>query len=276
MKLSVLLPVSLAADLPDMMQKTLKIGQVGRALAIFRVDEVWIYDDNEPKVKHKSKERELVTTILRYMETPQYLRKLLFPKNPVLKYAGMLLPLRTPHHPLIHERTTPGSIREGVVIGMRENGCVVEIGLKKKAFVNAKLEEGQRCTVQIVCSDRNFYLAKLVDPESTGEYWGFRVHTANSLLAAARESRADFKLATSRVGSPLYGVIEKIKNSSKLAVAFGGPYAGIPEICKRQGCTASEIFDAVVNTIPNQGVATVRTEEALIATLALINIMGRE
>jgi hypothetical protein len=58
-----------------------------------------------------------------------------------------------------------------------------------------------------------------------------------------------------------------------MAVVFGGPHAGLLEICKRQGIDAKEFFDVVVNTIPNQGTATVRTEEALIATLALLNVL---
>jgi hypothetical protein len=275
MRISVLLPTSLAADLPDLMQKTIKIGQIGRALAIFRVDDVWIYNDGDPRIKNQAKERELICTILRYMETPQYLRKLLFPKSPLLKYAGLLPPLRTPHHPRAGEKNIRGSFRDGVVVEVEGDRSVVEIGLKKKAIVRAKLERGRRVTVRIVDTREDAYQAKIVSPTSTGEYWGYRVHVAESLPSAVRSTKSDLTLGTSRTGSPLYGVIEKIKNSRALAVAFGGPYAGIHEICRRQGCAASQVFDAVVNTIPKQGVATVRTEEALIATLALLNQLVR-
>jgi predicted SPOUT superfamily RNA methylase MTH1 len=53
---------------------------------------------------------------------------------------------------------------------------------------------------------------------------------------------------------------------------FGGPYGGLFEICSSQGVDISR-FDFVVNVIPNQGTATVRTEEALLATLAILNVM---
>ncbi|MEB2837263.1 MAG: hypothetical protein GSR80_000390 [Desulfurococcales archaeon] len=33
-------------------------------------------------------------------------------------------------------------------------------------------------------------------------------------------------------------------------------------------------FDYIINTVPNQGTLTVRTEEALHATLALLNAVG--
>lgn len=78
--LSVLLPSSLVSDGRSLLEKTLKLGMVARSLAIFRVEEVVIYEDRDPHVKDRRKEMELITTVLRYAETPQYLRKLLFPK----------------------------------------------------------------------------------------------------------------------------------------------------------------------------------------------------
>jgi predicted SPOUT superfamily RNA methylase MTH1 len=41
---------------------------------------------------------------------------------------------------------------------------------------------------------------------------------------------------------------------------------------ERQGRRIEEAFDFIVNTVPNQGTATVRTEEAVQATLALLNM----
>ncbi len=50
-KLEVQLPASLVADGSDLRQKTLKIGQVARALSIFRVDKVSIYKDDDENVE---------------------------------------------------------------------------------------------------------------------------------------------------------------------------------------------------------------------------------
>jgi hypothetical protein len=44
------------------------------------------------------------------------------------------------------------------------------------------------------------------------------------------------------------------------------------EIVGANGEKLDSIFDFVVNTIPDQGTATVRTEEALLATLAVFNV----
>jgi len=239
--ISVLLPTSLVADTQNLEQKTLKIGSVGRALAIFK------------------------------------LRKLLFPQTSTLRYAGLLPPLRTPHHPLRNEKTEVGQHREGVVIKKLQNCSVVEVGLKKKALVEERLEVGTRCTVKISGTTGKFLKGKIVSPSEISQYWGYRVFEAKNLKRGLETVNADFTMGTSRLGSDLYGAIENIKNSgaSSLGVVFGGPYAGIFEICKRQGLSPEETFDAIVNTVPGQGTATVRTEEALTATLALLNALMR-
>jgi len=54
-------------------------------------------------------------------------------------------------------------------------------------------------------------------------------------------------------------------------VAFGAPSRGLHEIAEDEGLRLGSIVDFVVNTIPKQGTATVRTEEALLASLAIFN-----
>ncbi|MCX8171858.1 MAG: RNA methyltransferase, partial [Candidatus Bathyarchaeota archaeon] len=90
------IPASTVSDVPHLREKTLKIGWIGRALAIFRVDEVMVYPDI-PEID-QSGDLKLISTILSYLETPQYIRKKLFGIMPELRYVGILPPLRTPHH----------------------------------------------------------------------------------------------------------------------------------------------------------------------------------
>ncbi|MEM3041668.1 MAG: putative RNA uridine N3 methyltransferase, partial [Nitrososphaerota archaeon] len=89
-KISVAVPASLVSDVPHLREKTFKIGLIGRALAIFRIDEAIIFRD----APHRDQSREinLLASILSYMETPQYLRKKLFKISPELRYAGILPP----------------------------------------------------------------------------------------------------------------------------------------------------------------------------------------
>jgi hypothetical protein len=55
-------------------------------------------------------------------------------------------------------------------------------------------------------------------------------------------------------------------------VAFGAPARGLHEIVGAEGANLNNIADFVVNMIPEQGTETVRTEEALLASLAVLNV----
>ncbi len=65
---------------------------------------------------------------------------------------------------------------------------------------------------------------------------------------------------------------KKWGGSQQVLVAFGAPSRGLHEIVKEEGARLEDLVDFVVNTIPEQGTATVRTEEALLASLAILNI----
>lgn len=107
------------------------------------------------------------------------------------------------------------------------------------------------------------------------EYWGYEVLQAKSLAEGLKVMKAEYSIGTSRHGQNLYEAMQAIKSGKprSVAVAFGGPYAGLFEICERQGVDAGKLFDAIVNAVPDQGTVTVRTEEALVTMLALLNAL---
>lgn len=45
-KISIAIPASVVSDTPHLREKTSKIGLIGRAAAIFRIDEIIVYPDN--------------------------------------------------------------------------------------------------------------------------------------------------------------------------------------------------------------------------------------
>ncbi len=55
-------------------------------------------------------------------------------------------------------------------------------------------------------------------------------------------------------------------------VAFGAPSRGLHEIVQDEGLTLADLSDFIVNMVPNEGTVTVRTEEALLASLAVLNM----
>ena len=150
-KIAVAVPASVVSDTPHLREKTSKIGLIGRAAAIFRVNKVVVYAD-KPKV-NQNRDLDLVATLLLYMETPQYLRKRLFKIDPRLKYAGILPPLRTPHHPLNSKTANlkVGEYREGVVLPATKEGLFVDIGVEHPALLRERqYAVGKRLSVQLI------------------------------------------------------------------------------------------------------------------------------
>jgi predicted SPOUT superfamily RNA methylase MTH1 len=277
LRTSVLLPASFLADADTLQSKTMKAGLIGRASAIFHVSKIIIYNDNDLRVSNQTAEAKLLSAFLQYMETPQYLRKMLFPMRGELRYVGLLPPLRTPHHPLGDEKANQGDHREAVVLSSSGNRSILDLGLPQKGVLNKRLRIGERVTIKLGKLVGNEIEVELASKTDIGEYWGYEVKLSGNLVDALKEASADYVVGTSRHGQNLYEAVNTIKSSNpdSIAVVFGGPYAGLLEICKRQGIDAKELFDVVVNTIPNQGTVTVRTEEAFIATLALLNMLLR-
>ncbi|MGD8505908.1 MAG: RNA methyltransferase [Candidatus Bathyarchaeota archaeon] len=277
-KVSIAIPASFVFDIPHLRERTFRIGLVGRAAAIFRINEIIIYPDM-PNVD-QGRDINLLVLILSYMETPQYLRKKLFRIRPELRYAGVLPPLRTPHHPLIDrlERLKVGECREGVVTSTTEEGSLIDIGVEQPALLPwKKLSKNARVTVKIT-NLRKQFLATLASREEIGTYWGYRVTASKvSLAEFIKKGRFDLVIATSRKGKPITKVIDKLrekwKASKEVLVAFGAPTQGLHEILTSERLELEEIAHVVLNTIPFQGTKTIRTEEALYTSLAILNTL---
>lgn len=279
-KLSIAIPASVISDTPHLREKTSKIGLVGRAAAIFRVDEIIIYPDN-PKV-NQTADMDLIATLLAYMETPQYLRKRLFKLRPELQYAGILPPLRTPHHPLNRrmKNLKVGEYREGATLSRTKEGTLIDIGVEQPALiVNSQLLIGKRVTVKITKVEKRVEV-EVANRDEIPIYWGYRVAAEkNSFGKIVKSKGFDLTVATSKYGVPFPDVAEKIaekwKKANTILVAFGAPTQGLYEIVKNEGLNLDDVVDFVVNTIPIQGTETVRTEEALFASLAILNMQFR-
>ncbi|MEM2099070.1 MAG: putative RNA uridine N3 methyltransferase [Candidatus Bathyarchaeia archaeon] len=273
-KLTVALPASVISDTPHLREKTSKIGLIGRAAAIFRVSKIVIYADN-PKI-NQSKDLELIVKLLEYMETPQYLRKQLFKIEPQLQYAGILPPLRTPHHPLNRKSKNlkAGEYREGLIVSETKEGLLADIGVERPALLREKqFAMGKRVTLQIIKTDKQIEVQAV-----SGEvpnYWGYTVTTVQHFFELIN-GEFDLTIGTSVKGTKFTDIAEaladKWKTADSVLIAFGAPTRGLYEISKDEGADLDALMDFVVNTIPMQGTETVRTEEALLATLAILNV----
>ncbi len=277
-RLSIAVPASLVSDIPHLREKTLKIGLVGRAAAIFRVDEVIVFPDF-PEFRQK-RDANLIATILSYVETPQYLRKSLFKIKPELRYAGILPPLRTPHHPILDriKYLSIGEYREGVVLALTEAGSLVDVGVKQPVLIPDKqLQLNTRVTVKLTKLEKH-PMASLANRNEIEAYWGYRVRVSEIPLGQLIQNEPfDLVIATSRRGVHFMKVVDELvkrwKKSHKILVALGAPGQGLYEILAREHLNLNKLAHFVLNTIPDQGSKTVRTEEALYASLAILNLM---
>lgn len=276
-KLSIAIPASTISDTPHLREKTAKIGLIGRAAAIFRVDEIIVYPDS-PKLDQR-RDLDFIALLLNYLETPQYLRKTLFKLDPDLEFAGILPPLRTPHHPLSGKtkHLQRGEYREGVVLSETKEGLVVDIGVQQPALLRQKgFAVGERLTLQVVNVGKQIEV-QAANREDVPQYWGYRVRVEKrSFGKMVADGGFDLRIATARIGDNFMDVSGKIGakwgGSQRVLVAFGAPSRGLHEIAQDEGVNLAEIADFVVNMVPCQGTVTVRTEEALLASLAILNV----
>jgi predicted SPOUT superfamily RNA methylase MTH1 len=276
-RLVVAIPASVISDTPHLREKTAKVGLIGRAAAIFRVDEIVVYRDN-PKSKQTA-DLELIATLLSYMETPQYLRKRLFKIEPRLQYAGILPPLRTPHHPVNRKAKDlrVGEYVEGLVLSVVKEGLLVDIGVGVAGLLRDKQHAvGERLTLQVLhAGDR--VEVQVANRADVPDYWGYVVKIEReSLKAAVERVGADLTVGTSKKGEDFTAVAEKMgakwRAAGSILVVFGAPSRGLPEIAETEGWRLGQCMDFVVNLVPCQGTETVRTEEAVLASLAILNV----
>jgi predicted SPOUT superfamily RNA methylase MTH1 len=276
-KLAIAIPASVISDTPHLREKTSKIGLIGRAAAIFKVDEIIVYPDNINV--NQGREIDLIATLLAYMETPQYLRKRLFKLEPRLQFAGILPPLRTPHHPLnkIARNLKVGEYREGIVVSKTREDALVDIGVERPALMRGKqFEVGKRSTVRIAKVGEQIEVQTANRDEITF-YWGYAVSAEKcSFSKLIKNGKFDLTVATSKFGTRFADVAEKIGErwikASSILVSFGAPTRGLFEIARDEGANLNDIVDFVVNTLPEQGTETVRTEEAVFASLSILNV----
>ena len=276
-KLTIAIPASVISDTPHLREKTAKVGLIGRAAAIFRVDEIVVYRDS-PKVAQDI-DLDFVATLLRYLETPQYLRKRLFGIEPRLQFAGVLPPLRTPHHPVSGKTRDlrAGQYREGVVLSDTKEGLLVDVGVEEPALLReTQYVMGERLTLQVVKTAGRVEV-QVANRADIPDYWGYTLKVERrSLKCVVEAAEADLVLGTSRNGSAFAEVADVIgrrwKDAGSILVIFGSPTRGLPEIAQDEGVRLEALMDFMVNSVPSQGTETVRTEEALLATLAVLNV----
>ncbi|KAL8772076.1 MAG: hypothetical protein Q9209_002742 [Squamulea sp. 1 TL-2023] len=254
--------------------KTLLAGRVARALAVFCVDEIVVFDDGQGKQQKNvgkphyqnanggftgfSDPNYFLMHILSYLETPPFLRPLLFPMHSDLRFAGALPSLDMPHHLKRHERCP---YREGITIEERtdvggskkpkkrkreevdsKEASLVDVGLPQKISVPVAIPPKTRVTIKlpensdILVPGDSPAIGSVVAPsaprEEAGHYWGYSVRAASSLSAVITECTYqggyDLTIGTSERGSPISDLSQDVSGGrpvprfNHMLIVFGG------------------------------------------------------
>ncbi|KHN02693.1 Hypothetical protein glysoja_015935 [Glycine soja] len=239
---SIAVPGSIIDNVPTLELATRLAGQIARAATIFRINEVVVFDnksnpDNDSVLDNSNDESgaSFLMQILQYLETPQYLRKALFPMHNSLRFVGLLPPLDAPHHLRKHEW---GPYREGVTVKERHlnsGATLVDVGLVKNVIVDQIFKPGRRVTVAMGtdrnldsvpyfsdCANLTVVLIVIMSYPSScnalpshvvssskptreeGTYWGYQVRYAHNISAVFKDCAYkrgyDFIIGTSEHG----------------------------------------------------------------------------
>ena len=266
-RLAVSVPDTLLEEKSSLREKTAKLGLLARACAVFGVDVVEVFGD--PKGRG---EAQTIRKVLEYLETPQYLRKRLYPLDETLRYAGMLPPLRIPSHkaqvPLGELRI--GDAREGVMNG----DGTVDIGLGAAPRLVGRAAPGGRVTVRV--SSLNPFVAEPIQPGQAGAYWGYAVET-KPVDEVLSDPRYPLKIATSRLGTDIADKLGSVRTllmgAEGVKLIFGSPSRGLFDIVGRD---LGRRVDFVLNLFPQQQVKSVRTEEAVFVGLGIVSLLSSQ
>jgi hypothetical protein len=269
LKLSVAIPESALSDDSLKIDKTRKISVLARACSMFKIDTIYVYQDGG----NNKQDGSLLVMILKYLETPQFLRRRLFPKMNDLKFAGVLQPLKIPSHitPSNQKKIIRGDVREGIIVSVKGKKFV-DVGINQLIQFYGQTGVGKRVTVQFKEGYPKLSVKEIDKTEAPG-YWGYSVKERANLFSIFSEWKGSVIITSRKGKTATKEQISKYTTSDQpVLVAFGSPEKGIHEIL---GGRMKNVQNAKsLNFFPNQATETVRLEEALLGTLAILNIQS--
>ena len=296
-RISIAIPDSSLSDAKGLREKTLKIGKFARAFSIFGVQKIVIYKD--PTEKRQNSDTFLLKLILEFLNTPPYLRKLIYPMSADLSFTGLLPPIKAPHHKnkVKLKDVKPGEIRIGVLqdrnyiirnmdrktfthgqnfiidVNKASYNLYVDVGLDCFIPFLGEGRHGEKVVVKFINEYPNLKVVRASPQDLAHPYFGYSIVRVSSLEEFFKTiDKKTFVIFTSKKGrvfknaeSELY---ESISNFENLLIVFGSPSKGIKEIYPNYHKTKHSMY---LNMFPYQRTQTIRLEEAVLGTLSMIN-----
>ncbi|TVP39916.1 putative RNA uridine N3 methyltransferase [Candidatus Nitrosocosmicus arcticus] len=276
MSFDVSIPDSFLYDTSTEIDKTLKIFQLSRALSIFRVNNLYIYHDK--LLNASKKDLQFMVTILEYLDTPQYLRRKLYPKLEILKNVGKLHPIRSHHH---KDRVEIRDVKSGEIrVGVVEKGrdaYFVDVGFNIPIEYNGKYRhDGRKVNVKLLKHKNSINAIDIEKNEITELYWGYNVYQIKDLKNIMEKFPVANIILTSKHANyfnPSENEFSRMNRSlgnNSILVVFGSPKFGLSSILSKDKMDISKYYS--YNFFPNQGTQTVRLEESIYGVLSILNI----
>src|SRR5919198_2422343 len=186
----VAIPDSSISDQQSKRDKSIKIAQFARAFSIFRVKRIYIYHDRTSNInKH---DPYILKTILGYLDTPQYLRRRLYPLTPELQYAGILHPIKAPHHKKFENAKSikTGETRVGVVVKLK-GAIYVDVGLGMMIPCEniSTAEEGKKVNVKFISAYPSLKVTKASLQDMNNSYWGYEIAEVSSYMDCSKKPK---------------------------------------------------------------------------------------
>lgn len=287
---SIAVPGSILENTQSLELRAYVAGQIARAACIYKINEIIIFDDvgcastpvGKDGIRLSAKTCIRFARLLQYLECPQYLRKNFFPIHKDLQYAGLMNPLDTPHH---LRQDDNFEFREGVTTDKAVKdgkGTYVNAGLLREVLIDKALKPGLRVTVKIAqtkVENAKKLKGTVVSPDTPVKelniYWGYTVRIAHSLSEVFSKSPYkngyDLTLGTSDKGENIDNIKKKkLRSYTHSLIVFGG-LQGLEDALENDDIEVDDIsllFDYYINVCPQQGSRIIRTEEAVLITLA--------
>ena len=270
------IPDSFLYGIKSEIDSTFKIFQLSRALSIFRVENIHIFHDKI--LNPKSNEVDLIITLLEYLDTPQYLRKRIYPKLDALKYVGKLHPIRAPHH---KDKNSLNKIKNGEVrVGIIEkkgDTFYADVGLESLIKYIGKIKQsGKKVNVKLIRKNNHLQAFDIEEHNINEIYWGYKVSYFNSLqdiLIRYKKSNTILTSKNSEYFSTKSQFFNQLKNyvnvDTSILTVFGSPQYGLKEIFAKERIDISKYYS--FNFFPFQGTQTIRLEESIFGVLSILN-----
>ncbi|OAF71349.1 hypothetical protein A3Q56_00902 [Intoshia linei] len=271
--ISVALPASILSNVQNPILQTALVYQISKVLAVYSIDEIIIFNEN-PNDSKSTEACKKMMRILDYLECPAYLRRQKFDMHQDLKFAGLLHPTNMTHH---CQSTDECKYREGIIVDkINDTRCLVNVGLDSMAHVDGAFELNERITVSMKKNKIDSFIKNPYRYNMEENFYrGYYIRYADKLSNVFNEcsfskNGYDLIIGTSDKGDN----VEKVDfpKFRHCLVVFGG-VKGLENavlLDSDMPDNVRDFFEFYVNTCPNQGTKTIRTEEAIWISMCLL------